>query len=99
MKARQERRDAMPTSPNHIARARCWLRSGSTYHSVCLGALIMNDPPRIRRDTSGGLRDPTITGGQWGSQHQYAQKFADVSLGAMPNAAAPRLASSGVPIQ
>src|SRR5215471_16583183 len=37
MKARYERRGAMPTSPNHIARARCWLRSGSTYHSLCLG--------------------------------------------------------------
>src|SRR5262249_2267424 len=37
MKARYERRGAMPTSPNHIARARCWRRSGSTYHSLCLG--------------------------------------------------------------
>src|SRR6516164_6915724 len=47
MKARHERRGAMPTSPNHIARAHCWPRSASMCHSGCFGALIMNDPPRI----------------------------------------------------
>src|SRR5499427_2820947 len=47
MKARHERRGAMPTSPNHIARARCWPRSGSMCHNGCFGALIMNDPPHI----------------------------------------------------
>src|SRR5262249_15755811 len=45
--SKHERRGAMPTSPNHIARARCWPRSGSMCHNGCFGALIMNDPPRI----------------------------------------------------